>query len=212
MTPSTRSGKRSSGRLLPPCVSAVHARNSPRGAALTRRRQARWRKLVGAFPRRCRTQEVAVRARLAPLKKCLLKNSCGCPARACSSHRSTVVLPTWPATSKSLRSGMSSYSTRWGSLFEPSTAHWVRPWKQRLFLSRRSNENTFLFHAAGAGPDLACSPWLCGEGGGEKGPPGRLSASPSSLHGDEEGPFPQGPSSLREPEVQDMGMSTLSIT
>jgi len=34
-----------------------------------------------------------------------------------------------------------------------------------------------------------------------KGSPGRLSASPSSLDGDEEGPFPEGPSSLREPEV-----------
>jgi hypothetical protein len=31
--------------------------------------------------------------------------------------------------------------------------------------------------------------------------PGRLSASLSSLDGDEEDPFPEGPSSLREPEV-----------
>ena len=46
ITPSTRSARNRSGRLLPPCVSAVHARNFPRGAALIQRRQARWRKLV----------------------------------------------------------------------------------------------------------------------------------------------------------------------
>jgi hypothetical protein len=38
------------GRLLPPCVSAVHARNSPRGAALIREDRRDGENLWGAFP------------------------------------------------------------------------------------------------------------------------------------------------------------------
>ena len=43
-------------------------------------------------------------------------------------------------------------------------------------------------------------------------PPGRLSARLAPCMEMRRGPFPEGPSSLREPEVQDIGMSTLSIT
>jgi hypothetical protein len=74
----------------------------------------------------------------------------------------------------------------------------------------RSDENAFLFHAVVLALILLALPGLAAKAA--KRAPGRLSASPSSLHEDEEGPFPEGPSSLREPEVQDMGMSTLSIT